>query len=238
MQLLRDLKELWQLPEITVNLMCGAASDSDPFYERIVREFYKDTQRAHKKMPLIKAFKHGVALCELPQRTDEYFMAIEASARRNYKKAERNGYSFARINFNEYLADIGEIRRSAAVRQGAVPEAILSDEVKRCENPPAATNVHDYPYFGVLKDGRLHAYAGCLVAGEVGMIEHIYGHAESQSDGVVPMLIVGMANALLEEHERVRYYGYGSFYGAGATLRRFKKKFKFLPYRVRWVLDA
>jgi hypothetical protein len=68
------------------------------------------------------------------------------------------------------------------------------------------------------------------------MIEHIYGHAAYQSDGVVPKMIVDTAGYLMECHPAVKYYGYGSYFGASATLRRFKKKFGFMPCRVKWLL--
>ncbi len=68
------------------------------------------------------------------------------------------------------------------------------------------------------------------------MVEQIYGHAKYQADGVVPLLIIGMAQDIMENHERVKFYGYGSFYGAGITMRRFKRKFGFLPKRVTWRL--
>ena len=89
-------------------------------------------------------------------------MMIEAAARRNYKKAVRNGYEFARIEFNDYLEDVGAIWRSAPVRQGRMPDHLLTGTPRPCSNPPSRSRVHDYPHFGVLKDGTLVAYAGNL----------------------------------------------------------------------------
>ena len=89
---------------------------------------------------------------------------------------------------------------------------------------------------GVLRDGVLYAYAACLIAGELCAIEQIFGDADRQSDGVVPMLITGIAETLYREHPRVKYYTYDTFFGAGVSLRRFKKKFKFLPHVVQWEL--
>ena len=75
-----------------------------------------------------------------------------------------------------------------------------------------------------------------MISGELGAIEHIYGHAGYQSDGVVPMLIMGIAKVMIEEKEIVKVYTYDTFLGAGETLRRFKRKFGFRPYNVRWKL--
>jgi hypothetical protein len=232
---LGDLRAALNLPCIEIDLMLRAAADS-PFYGRITREFYATSRARHGKFPLIRSLTVGVAVCPMSASRAEYFMAIEATGRRNVKKADRLGYKFERIDFNRYLADIAEIRRSTDTRQGALPQEFLSAEVAPCRNPPAKTHLHDYPYFGVLKDGKLYAYMGVLIAGELAMIEHIYGHAAYQSDGVVPKMIVDTAGYLMECHPAVKYYGYGSYFGASATLRRFKKKFGFMPCRVKWLL--
>jgi len=235
-EVLKDVRELLSLPSLTIDLMCSATEKNDPFYGRVVREFYKTARKRHRKFPLIRALECGVAVCVLPRSFEDYFSAIEASARRNVRKAERLGYAFDRIDYNRFLDDITAIRRSATVRQGPLPDALLNERARPCANPPTRTNLHDYVYFGVLKEGWLVAYAGCLVSGEVFMIEHLYGHAAHQADGIVPMLIAGMARYIPEHYPRVKYYMYGTLFGAGETLRRFKTKFRFLPHRVKWVL--
>ena len=235
-QLIEDLRTMTRMPLVTVNLMLEETKGNDPFFERVVRDFYAETRQRNRRFPLIRRWQYGVALCELPASFDEYFMLIEAAARRNYKKAKRNGYAFARIDPNDYLDDIAAIWQSAEVRQGRMPAHFVEGRVRPYTNPPSRSNVHDYPYFGVVKAGRLVAYAGNLVGGELFMIEQIFGHAAHQADGVVPMLIIGMAGYMLENHPRVRYYGYEMYFGSSPTMRRFKKKFKFLPHTVRWVL--
>ena len=239
MQRLFDLiRSIWKMPRITIDLMANRTVGNDPFYAELVTGFYAEARGWHKRVPLIRAFEWGVALCVLPQLFEDYFMLIEASARRNYKKALRFGYSFRRINCNDHLSEIKVIRCSATVRQGALPNTFLEAEVRPCENPVSLSNLHDYPYFGVFKEGQLVAYGGGMVAGEVFCLEHIYGHAAFHADGVVPMLVIGIAEHLYANFPRVRYYAYGTFLGAGSTLQRFKKKFKFLPHKVIWVLDG
>ena len=235
-QTIDDLRSIRKLPRVLIDLMLRETTGNDAFYGNVTREFYRSSLKRHRKFPLIGVLTHGVALCELPETADEYFMMIEAAGRRNVKKANRNGYEFKRIVYNDYLEDIGEIRRSTDQRQGQLDEEFLTGEVGRCENPESNTATHDYPYFGVLKDGKLVAYMGVLIAGELAIIEHIYGHAKFQNDGVVPKMIVDTAEYLMVKHPAVNYYGYGSYFGASETLRRFKRKFKFLPHRVRWVL--
>lgn len=233
-----DLRSMRGMPQIDIDLMLRETAGNDPFFERITRDFYRDSRRRHRKFPLMGVLTHGVAVCELPGSFDEYFMLIEAAGRRNVKKANRNDYVFDRVDYNASLDDIGEIRRSTDRRQGQLSETFLKAEVKRCENPESASSTHDYPYFGVLKDEKLYAYMGVLIAGELAIIEHIYGHAGFQNDGVVPKMIVDTAGYLMEQHPSVKYYAYGSYFGASETLRRFKRKFKFMPHRVRWMLGT
>ena len=104
------------------------------------------------------------------------------------------------------------------------------------QDPPSRDPCHGYAYFGVFADDTLVAYAGCLVAGEVMMIHMIFGHADHQGDGVVPLLISGITEVALQEYAQVRYLAYDKWFGASPTLRRFKRKLNFTPYRVRWVL--
>ena len=162
-------------------------------------------------------------------------MKIDASARRNYKKAGRLGYTFQRIEFNQFLDDIAEIQRSSPFRQGRMPDELMNGTVTPVSVPRSIRCEHDYPFFGVLKDGKLHAYSGCIVSGELCEIEHIFGHAAHHSNGVVPKLIIDTARYLYDHHPLVRKYAYDMMFGAGKTLRRFKRKFCFDPYRVNWV---
>lgn len=223
-------------PKLVVNLMFGSVDGKDAFYARVTTDFYREARQRHPKFPLLRRLQYGVALCRLPSKFEEYFRMVESAARRNFKKAERNGYRIQVINFNDYLNDIASIRSSAKVRQGVMSEDYFSDTVQSCMDPPSKTITHDYIHYGVIKEGKLVAYAGVLVAGELAMVEHILGHAAFQSDGVVPMLIIGMTKCLLENYPSVNYYGYGSYFGSGETMRRFKRKFCFTPHRVKWVL--
>jgi hypothetical protein len=236
-QLVRDLWEVPRLPRVQVCLQAERARANDPFYQQLVEEFYASTQSRHRRFPLIRANRLGVALCRLPRDFKEYFMKIEAAARRNVKKACRLGYEFRQIQYNEHLGDVAEIRRSARERQGALPNEFLNGDVRPSNNPPSLDTAHDYPYFGVLKEGKLYAYAGCFVCGEICLLEHIYGHAAWQPDGIVPMLIVGIAEHLIIRRPGVKYFCYGTYFGASLTMRRFKRKFLLEPHKVEWIFE-
>jgi len=233
---LRDFADIVRLPAVTVNLMAGAALGNEPFFQRMVSEFYALTQTRHRKFPLLKYWRYGVALCILPPTFEQYLERVESSGRRNCKKAARLGYRFDRIDHNAHLQGIQAIHQSATVRQGDMPEQIVHGEVKPCSDPPSRTSVHDYPYFGVLLGDQLVAYSGCFVCGEIFMIEQLYGHAAHHANGVVPLLVTEMARYMRAHYPQVKYYANEMYFGASETMRRFKRKFCFQPYKVRWVL--
>ena len=229
-----DFKEMQQIPRIEIDLMKEKAKANDPFFLKATQDFYEYATRRHPKMPLVRFLEYGVAVYEMPKTHEEWMKNIEASARRNVKKGIKKGYTVERINFNDHLEDIGEIHASAEVRQGKMSEEFLSGKVDPISDPESKTNVHDYPYFGVMKDGKVYAYAGCLVAGEMFLASTIFGHDKYKSDGLVPLLFSGMAAYMLENYPEVKYYVYDKYYGASENLRRFKRKFLFLPYHVTW----
>ena len=236
-KVVRDFAELWRMPRVTIDLMHHATHDNDPFFGRVVRQFYQEARRRHPKMPLVRAMQVGVSICPLPGSFDEYLKRIEPSARRNLKKAARLGYRFRRIQYNDHLDDVKEIQQSAEVRQGRLmPESYRNGEVRPCTDPPTRTCIHDYPYFGLFQDGRLRAYASCLVSGELCYLAHILGHAQHLADGAVPALIAEIARYQLETYPCVAFYAYGTYFGASDSMQRFKKKFGFLPHYVEWLL--
>ena len=234
-RLLDDIRTMLHMPTVTIGLMTRKAEGNDAFYRDLVNSYYRETRKRHPRFPLVRALSFGMTLCRLPEDADTYFTMIDASARRNVKKAGRLGYRFSVIDFNEHLGEIADIRCSTDERQGRMPDELLSGKVDPCRNPPSKTDVHDYPYFGVLAgDGKLVAYAGCFVAGEACLVEHILGHAGFQRDGIVPMLVIAMAGYIMEHYPNVKYYGYGTYFGAGESLRRFKRKLGFNPHWVKW----
>lgn len=237
------VKAFWDMfrsmPEVEIHLMKEKTEGTDPFFAHITDKFYRRARQRHKRFPIFRQMMVGVALSDLSNGFEGYLKQIESSARRNYKKAKRNGFTFRQIDFNQHLDDIWAIRGSAQVRQGKMPEDFVRNKPKPISDPQAETNIHGYTYFGVLDaEGVLVAYAGCLQAGEALMIEHIYGHADYQSFGVVPMLFISLAEHAIEHYPYVKYMGYGTYFGASETMRRFKKKFSFLPHRVKWILSG
>src|ERR1700739_2640521 len=114
---------------------------------------------------------------------------------------------------------------------------LITEEIGPISDPPSRSAMHDYLYAGVCKDGALRAYAGCLVAGELFAITDLYGHHTYQPDGIVPLLLVNLVQYASTHHPHARYCMYDKYFGASHTLRRFKRKFGFLPHKVQWRLD-
>lgn len=234
-----DLREARDMPVVTINLMYKRTVHNHDFYRDLTKSFHYEATAPHPRFRVIRALEWGVAVCTLPRTHDDYFMFIEPSARRNAKKARRNGYRCAPfVLTDEHVDDVRAIHGSTDVRQGQVPDEILNGPVNAITNPPSRTPFHAYPYCGVFLEDKLVAYASLFVAGELATIETIFGHADHHHAGIVPMMMVGMSQIIYEHHPSVRYFVYGTYFGASPKLRRFKKKFRFFPHRVLWKLDT
>ena len=232
-----DLRTVRQLPAVRISLMAARAAENDPFYVRLVHSFYRDARRRHPRFPLIRNLQYGAALFPMPAKAEDYLGLIESSARRNIKKAQRLGYTVARIDYNRHRSEIAAIIRSAPVRQGPMPADLMKGEMPEISDPPSRTPFHDYIYIGVKKDDELRAYCACMVAGELFAVTDIYGHHEYQSDGIIPLLLAELVGYAISHHPQAKYCMYDKYFGASTTLRRFKKKFGFLPHKVDWTLD-
>lgn len=229
--------EARSLPALVIDLQYARTAGNEPFFAGIVRDFHHEAMRRHRKFPLVRQYEYGFCVCVLPKSFDEYFRSIEGAARRNYKKSLRLGYQFSRLDYNAHIDEITAILGSSEARQGRpMPAKLLERASGGIDDPRSLSNRHDYPYYGIFRDGRLYAYASCLIAGELCAIQTIFGHVDHQDDGIVPMLIIGLAESAIRDYPHVKYYAYGSYYGASTTMQRFKRKFGFMPHVVRWKL--
>jgi len=231
-----DIVAIRHMPVVSIRLAYEETSRNDPFYRALVRNFFAETRRRHSKLPLVRRWSWGVALCPLPPTFEEYFMLVDGSARRNFRKASRKGYIVRRMDYNEHLEDVRAIHRSTDRRQGEYDGELRASRVSACNNPKSRSRCHDYVYFGVFWEDTLVAFAGCFIAGEVAMLEVLLGHAEYLQDAVVPLLIMEIVRDLKKNHSAVTHYTYGMYFGAGESMRRFKRKFGFRPHRVIWRL--
>src|SRR5690242_12322221 len=120
--LLRDFIDLFQLPQVRINLMQEKTAENDPFYADAVAKFYKEAVALHPKFLFVaRKFEFGFAMCKLPGSFEAYLALLDSSARTNYRKAQRHGYEFRRFDYNAHLDDIRAIWLSTPVRQGVLP---------------------------------------------------------------------------------------------------------------------
>jgi len=228
---------LFKSPQLGLSLKLNDTKNNDPFFEKITHDFYKEMTQRHKKLPIFGQMTRGVAICPLQDSYEVYIKGIESSGRRNVKKAIRLGYTFRRITFNEHIDEVWAIRKSTTTRQGKLSDDFINIRPQKVNDPESNSTTHGFPYFGVFDENNtLVAYAGCFLAGDVIELSHFYGHAEHQKDGIVPMLLTSIAKIAIEEHPTVKVFMYGGLIGASTSLKRFKKKFNFLPYRIKWSL--
>lgn len=231
-----DCIDVIRAPRVTIDLKLAETAGNAPFYEAAVHRVYREAQRPHPKFWLVPRMKYGVALQVLPATYEAYQKSRGKTARQNVAKARRQGYVVSRIDYNAHLDAVRTINRSTSQRQGPMPEALLREKPRPIDDPPSRSNVHDHVYYGVFRGDRLLAYSACLFAGEAAMITIIFGHAGHLKDGIVPLLIDGMAADAYARFPNARYYIYDMFYGGSETFRRFKRKFGFTPHVARWRL--
>jgi len=232
------LLQIFNLPKVSINLMLEKTQSNDPFYAAVVKKFYALANARHAKLFFAKQYEYGFALCRLPESFEDYFHALKKSARWNYRKATRLGYEVKRFDVNSRLEDIADIWRSTPVRQGKLPKVIREGRVVAVNDPPSRSPFHDYYYVGVFGHGKLLAYASCAIMGELCNLNDLYGHVEHEQDGLVPLLLIKIAEEIFTSYPSVKFYAYGTYFGARAPMRRFKRKFQFYPYRVSWVLET
>jgi hypothetical protein len=230
-------KQYQDMPRVTVDLMNTAVEQIDPDYSKFVKEFYDAANTRHPKYLIFKMNEIGMTLCHLPKTGEEYFASIESSARRNHKKAVREGCTFKRLIYNNHLKELGAIWKSTPDRQGKAMSAEFDvEEAPFNTNPEPKTNTHLYPSYGIFLNGQLIAHADCFIAGEIAIVQRIFGHADFSDYRPVPQLFIEVAMELIKNHPSVKYFSYGMYFGASESMQRFKRKFGFLPHKVTWKL--
>jgi hypothetical protein len=234
---LGSLLKLLNLPKISINLMLGKTSGNDPFYADMVKRWHALATARHPKFFFIRQFQYGFALCRLPLTFEEYFQSLKKSARWNYRKAIRKGYEVKRFDVNTKRDEISAILKSTPIRQGKLPKALREGHFPIVNDPPSRTPFHDFFYMGAFRNEKLLAYVSCAIMGELCNLNDIYGHAAFENDGLVPLLLIMVAETVYKSYSTVKYYGFGTYFGARATMRQFKRKFAFYPYHVTWQLD-
>ncbi len=215
--------ELRRLPIVKIEMSGGESCQGH----------YRFFTRRHARWKLIQNKKWGVALAEVPERTEDYKRQTSRLMRRRVKHATEAGLTFSRIDAMERIDEMLAVNRSADERQGRPihPDYLDEPTVRRyIEQSGDVYGVSD-------ASGTLRAYLFLRVCGEVAFIERLLGHADALEQGVMYLLIMGTIEDLIE-HRRTtggpRWFMYDMFSGASPGMRDFKHVIGCRPYRVEW----
>jgi hypothetical protein len=198
------------------------------------RSAFRAFTAPHRRFRVTPSKHWGVALLDLPSTFDEYLAGGSREyLRRQRRRADRAGFTYARVPPAPHLDEILEINRSAPERQGkAMSGAYLDpDRVARTLGSLALIS-------GVFDaHGRLRAYADVPNIGDAFVYSRLLGHADDLDRGIMYLLV----SEVIREHIEARSAGagprwamYDTFWGASTGLVWFKERLGFRPYTVDW----
>ncbi|AFQ49148.1 DUF6270 domain-containing protein [Burkholderia cepacia] len=167
----------------------------------------------------------------IPKSHADYLKFIGDSSRNMIRKAGRNGYEYKAANPDDYPDDILDIRTSTEVRQGKkIPEYFY-------RRPQSILLKHACPlhreiFFGAFFEGRIRAYITMFCFGEILQINHILGHRDHLSSGVMNLLMSEAVRVIIDTMPWVRGINYLYQGNVGAGLNVFKTGLGFRRSRV------
>src|SRR5437660_1507331 len=65
--LCRDVIDFFRMPKVSINLRLEMTAGNDPFFARVVKRYYQETQSWHPKFPLVHKYAFGIAMYKLPK---------------------------------------------------------------------------------------------------------------------------------------------------------------------------
>jgi hypothetical protein len=215
------------LPRLQIQL--GSGPEAAAAYQWL-------TER-HPRYPLFGRKTVGVELIDVRRFEDfaKYLAKVGGKNSTAYyrRRAFTKGYSFVRINKNDYVEEIHAINTSSPMRQGKPME---KEYIKFKAQFPIEKN---WLYLGVKNNqGHLVAYLDIDCVGEVAYVEFALGHAAFLKDGIMYLLFAEAVRVLMDE-KSVRYFMYDTHFAYRSDgLRLFKKRIGFRPFHVRWRMNS
>jgi hypothetical protein len=180
--------------------------------------------------------EHDLSVAVLPDTGHEYEYGCSTVARQNARHAAKLGYRHTLIDRHEWEDDLHAIRSSQRVRQGREmpaaylewqpysPDGILDDHCPR----------HLVAVHGIVKDGRLVAYAQMVQCGEIVRFNSILGHWDHLPNRVVWLMVMELVKWHIDHCGAGFALYYTHLSGHGPGLRYFKERLGFRPARVTW----
>jgi hypothetical protein len=170
-----------------------------------------------------------LGMLTLERSSQDYLAALGSKRRNRVKKAEKEGYAFHEFTWNDWLADIDDINRSKAQRQGGAMHGWYAHAAE--PRNYTARETEYLKYYGLFRDGHLRAYCHLVQCGDFCFFKHFIGHGDDLVNGVMNALMAGVVTQY-SEHSRLRWFMYGTLHKADTPLEAFAKHVGCEPYAV------
>jgi hypothetical protein len=218
------IQEVLKAPRVT--LVCFGGEDA--------RGIWKEFNRPHPRMPLMRLKTFGVSLQPISEATLTMEGSRFALMRRKVRKAEKSGFTFRQIDPQSHQEEILRINRSSSERQGEPMPENYTDELK-----VRAYNNLSGDWFGVFdRNGDLQAYTHAPIFGDTFVFSRLLGNFSLLGEGIMYFLIHRTIQEMALRKELSGYPSwamYDMYIGGGDGLREFKRRSGFSPMRVRWL---
>lgn len=169
------------------------------------------------------------AMIHIPETIEGYRKMIGDKSRNMISKSVRHGYSAQVINYNDFISDIHAVNTSKAERQGRLmaenyrimPKPIMRHGEYCC--------THDKKFYGVIKEGRLYAWANIAIVNELVVVNQILGHGAHLSYGIMNALVDYIVRDCITNYPNAKFVNYLTLTGCLPGLALFKKSMGFVP---------
>jgi len=196
---------------------------------------YNSFNKRSSKFLGIKRLTISVAILDMTKYRsfEDYRLTIRGKNSADYykRRCEKKDYSFRLIDMNYYIDEIFDINTSLDERCGKSMSSAYVNKKTSYDNSNSIA-------FGVFKDDKLLAYTELSVYGELVKINRILGHGDFLNDNIMYFLLFNtLEQSFALKKDGVKYFMYDSFWGNPKGLVLFKKRFKFIPNKVKWELS-
>lgn len=196
---------------------------------------YRYFNKRSKKFLGLKRLTIAVALINLRRYNsfEEYRLTIRGKNSADYfkRRCEKKGYTFKKIDRNNFIDEIHEINTSLEMRCGKIMESSYRKRI-------VSYNADDSLSYGVFIDNKLIAYINLSCYNELIKINRILGHGDFLGDNIMYFLVFKTIEEIYSNSSiTAQYLMYDSFWGNPKGLVLFKNRFKFEAYKVKWILE-
>ena len=205
-----------------------------------IKEWYKMLNKRHPIFGKYSANTIGLSLIDLNKINSfaEYENSVKGKDYVTVKctRCINRGYTFNFLDRNQLTDEIYSINTSADERQGKKMNETYLKTNELYEQEEFTE------YYGVFnKEGKLVSYIHVLFADEVAFIFKLLGHDNFLKDNIMYLMIFKAIEQIFKRKEdtypNLKYIIYDSFFTNSEGLAFFKKRFRFAPYAVKWLID-